>query len=101
MSATFVPREAVGPAASPAASAVAEAAAAGAAGGPMVSARNLTKWFKGLVAVSDVSFDVGPGVTACFGVDASSSAASRMSAMPDAGCPAAYAVHAFSSSTRT
>jgi len=67
VSATFVPREAVGPAASPAASAVAEAAAAGAAGGPMVSARNLTKWFKGLVAVSDVSFDVGPGVTALLG----------------------------------
>ena len=35
--------------------------------GPMVSAHNVSKWFKGLVAVSDVSFDVGPGVTALLG----------------------------------
>lgn len=35
--------------------------------GPMVEARHLSKWFKGLVAVSDVSFDVGPGVTALLG----------------------------------
>jgi len=33
----------------------------------MVAVRNVTKWFKGLVAVSDVSFDVGPGVTALLG----------------------------------
>jgi ABC-2 type transport system ATP-binding protein len=34
---------------------------------PMVAVRNVSKWFKGLVAVSDVSFDVGPGVTALLG----------------------------------
>ena len=33
----------------------------------VVSARNVSKWFKGVVAVSDVSFDVGPGVTALLG----------------------------------
>ena len=33
----------------------------------MVAVRNVSKWFKGLVAVSDVSFDVGPGVTALLG----------------------------------
>lgn len=35
--------------------------------GPMVGVRGVSKWFKGLVAVSDVSFDVGPGVTALLG----------------------------------
>ena len=34
---------------------------------PMVSVRNVSKWFKGVVAVSDVSFDIGPGVTALLG----------------------------------
>lgn len=33
----------------------------------MVAVRHVSKWFKGLVAVSDVSFDVGPGVTALLG----------------------------------
>ena len=33
----------------------------------MVSVRNVSKWFKGVVAVSDVSFDIGPGVTALLG----------------------------------
>lgn len=34
---------------------------------PMIAAHHVTKWFKGLVAVSDVSFEVGPGVTALLG----------------------------------
>lgn len=34
---------------------------------PVISFRNVSKWFKGLVAVSDVSFDIGPGVTAVLG----------------------------------
>lgn len=33
----------------------------------MVAARNVSKWFGDLVAVSDVSFGVGPGVTALLG----------------------------------
>ena len=32
-----------------------------------VVAENVSKWFGALVAVSDVSFDVGPGVTALLG----------------------------------
>ena len=32
-----------------------------------VSVRGVSKWFKGVVAVSDVSFDIGPGVTAMLG----------------------------------
>ena len=36
-------------------------------GAPVISFRNVSKWFKGLVAVSDVSFDIGPGVTAVLG----------------------------------
>jgi ABC-2 type transport system ATP-binding protein len=34
---------------------------------PRVVAEGVTKWFGALVAVSDVSFDVGPGVTALLG----------------------------------
>jgi len=34
---------------------------------PRVVAEGVSKWFGGLVAVSDVSFDVGPGVTALLG----------------------------------
>jgi ABC-2 type transport system ATP-binding protein len=34
---------------------------------PSVVANNVSKWFGPLVAVSDVSFDVGPGVTALLG----------------------------------
>jgi ABC-2 type transport system ATP-binding protein len=34
---------------------------------PRVVADGVSKWFGGLVAVSDVSFDVGPGVTALLG----------------------------------
>ncbi len=34
---------------------------------PRVVAANVSKWFGALVAVSDVSFDVGPGVTALLG----------------------------------
>jgi ABC-2 type transport system ATP-binding protein len=34
---------------------------------PRVVAENVSKWFGALVAVSDVSFDVGPGVTALLG----------------------------------
>ena len=34
---------------------------------PRVIAENVSKWFGALVAVSDVSFDVGPGVTALLG----------------------------------
>jgi ABC-2 type transport system ATP-binding protein len=34
---------------------------------PRVIAENVSKWFGPLVAVSDVSFDVGPGVTALLG----------------------------------
>ena len=34
---------------------------------PRVAAENVSKWFGALVAVSDVSFDVGPGVTALLG----------------------------------
>ena len=34
---------------------------------PILSARSVTKWFGGVVAVSDVSFDLGPGVTALLG----------------------------------
>ena len=33
----------------------------------MVVVRNVSKWFGDLVAVSDVSFGVGPGVTALLG----------------------------------
>ena len=36
-------------------------------GEPRVVAENVSKWFGPLVAVSDVSFDVGPGVTALLG----------------------------------
>ena len=35
--------------------------------GPRVVADGVSKWFGALVAVSDVSFDVGPGVTALLG----------------------------------
>ncbi|MEZ5322101.1 MAG: ATP-binding cassette domain-containing protein [Microthrixaceae bacterium] len=34
---------------------------------PPVAVRNVSMWFKGLVAVSDVSFDIWPGVTAVLG----------------------------------
>jgi ABC-2 type transport system ATP-binding protein len=34
---------------------------------PRIVAENVSKWFGALVAVSDVSFDVGPGVTALLG----------------------------------
>jgi ABC-2 type transport system ATP-binding protein len=34
---------------------------------PRIVAENVSKWFGPLVAVSDVSFDVGPGVTALLG----------------------------------
>ncbi len=34
---------------------------------PRIAAENVSKWFGALVAVSDVSFDVGPGVTALLG----------------------------------
>lgn len=34
---------------------------------PVVQVANVSKWFKGVVAVSDVSFSVGPGVTALLG----------------------------------
>jgi ABC-2 type transport system ATP-binding protein len=34
---------------------------------PRVGVENVSKWFGALVAVSDVSFDVGPGVTALLG----------------------------------
>jgi ABC-2 type transport system ATP-binding protein len=34
---------------------------------PRVVADNVSKWFGALVAVSDVSFDIGPGVTALLG----------------------------------
>jgi ABC-2 type transport system ATP-binding protein len=34
---------------------------------PRVVADGVSKWFGRLVAVSDVSFDVGPGVTALLG----------------------------------
>jgi ABC-2 type transport system ATP-binding protein len=34
---------------------------------PRVVAENVSKWFGALVAVSDVTFDVGPGVTALLG----------------------------------
>ena len=34
---------------------------------PRVVAENVSKWFGALVAVSDVSFDLGPGVTALLG----------------------------------
>jgi ABC-2 type transport system ATP-binding protein len=36
-------------------------------GEPRVVAENVSKWFGALVAVSEVSFDVGPGVTALLG----------------------------------
>lgn len=35
--------------------------------GPRIIAEGVSKWFGALVAVSDVSFDVGPGVTALLG----------------------------------
>jgi ABC-2 type transport system ATP-binding protein len=34
---------------------------------PLVSAQGVSKWFGGIVAVSDVSFELGPGVTALLG----------------------------------
>jgi ABC-2 type transport system ATP-binding protein len=37
------------------------------AGEPRIVAESVSKWFGALVAVSDVSFDVGPGVTALLG----------------------------------
>jgi len=37
------------------------------AAGPTVSAEGVSKWFGALVAVSDVSFELGPGVTALLG----------------------------------
>ena len=36
-------------------------------GAPPLEVRGVSKWFGSLVAVSDVSFDVGPGVTALLG----------------------------------
>jgi len=36
-------------------------------GGPLLEVQAVSKWFGSLVAVSDVSFDVGPGVTALLG----------------------------------
>ena len=41
--------------------------AAGPAAEPRVVADGVSKWFGALVAVSDVSFEVGPGVTALLG----------------------------------
>lgn len=38
-----------------------------AAGAPLLEVREVSKWFGSLVAVSDVSFDVGSGVTALLG----------------------------------
>ena len=35
--------------------------------GPTVAAENVSKWFGPLVAVSDVSFEIGPGITALLG----------------------------------
>jgi ABC-2 type transport system ATP-binding protein len=35
--------------------------------GPSLAAENVSKWFGPLVAVSDVSFEIGPGVTALLG----------------------------------
>ena len=37
------------------------------AGPPVLEVREVSKWFGSLVAVSDVSFDIGPGVTALLG----------------------------------
>ena len=34
---------------------------------PVIEMRNLSKWFGDVVAINDVSFDVGPGVTALLG----------------------------------
>ena len=34
---------------------------------PLLEVQAVSKWFGSLVAVSDVSFDVGPGVTALLG----------------------------------
>ena len=34
---------------------------------PLLEVRGVSKWFGSLVAVSDVSFDIGPGVTALLG----------------------------------
>ena len=42
-----------------------------AAGGPSVKANNVSKWFGDVVAVSQVSFVVGPGVTALLGPNGS------------------------------
>jgi ABC-2 type transport system ATP-binding protein len=36
-------------------------------GAPLLEVRGVSKWFGSLVAVSDVSFDIGPGVTALLG----------------------------------
>ena len=36
-------------------------------GAPLLEVQGVSKWFGSLVAVSDVSFDVGPGVTALLG----------------------------------
>src|SRR5262245_10745256 len=36
-------------------------------GAPMVQFDSVSKWFRSLVAVSDVSFSLGPGVTALLG----------------------------------
>ena len=36
-------------------------------GTPLIEVRGVSKWFGSLVAVSDVSFDIGPGVTALLG----------------------------------
>ena len=41
--------------------------AAGAAGAPTIEVDHVTKWFGDLVALSDVSFEVTPGVTALLG----------------------------------
>jgi ABC-2 type transport system ATP-binding protein len=41
------------------------------AGGPVVAAHNVSKWFGDVVAVSQVSFSVGPGVTALLGPNGS------------------------------
>jgi ABC-2 type transport system ATP-binding protein len=35
--------------------------------GPTIAAENVSKWFGPLVAVSDVTFEIGPGVTALLG----------------------------------
>jgi ABC-2 type transport system ATP-binding protein len=50
---------------------------------PTIEARQVSKWFGSVVALSDLTFDIRPGVTAMLGPNGAAS-------QPSSGCCAAW-----------